>query len=136
MKRTTSVIARLTLVVAFAVTALAQEAPPKEPFKAVHLVNVTSPADVAALQATLGDISAAVAKAGHPNTRYRLYKVAGTQAGAYNYLVESSWSGGEAYDQDHKSAEWLAATKKHPEFDRITKDQVYNRYVEVQAAKR
>jgi len=64
MKRTTSVIARLTLVVAFAVTALAQEAPPKEPFKAVHLVNVTSAADVAALQATLGDYQRSRGKSG------------------------------------------------------------------------
>jgi hypothetical protein len=120
----------LFLVVALAVT-VAQEAPPKEAFKAVHLLNVTSEADVAALQSMIADVNAAVASAGSPDVRYRLFKVAGKQAGTYNYLLESSWPGGEAYDRVHKSAEWLAAVQKHPEFERITKDQVYNRYVEV-----
>ncbi|PYR88312.1 MAG: hypothetical protein DMF84_28705 [Acidobacteria bacterium] len=130
------VVTRLVLIAAFAVTALAQDAPPKEPFKTVHLVNITSPADVAAMQETIADLNAVVAKAGYSDTRYRLFKVTGTQAGTYNYLLESSWPGGEAYDQVHRSPEWLAAAQKHPDFPRITKDQVYNRYVEVLPTKR
>ena len=125
------VVTGLVLIVAFAVTALAQDAPPKEPFKTVHLVNITSAADVTELQATIADLNAVVAKAGFSDTRYRLFKVTGTQAGTYNYLLESSWPGGDAYDQVHKSPEWREAAQKHPDFQRITKDQVYNRYVEV-----
>jgi len=136
MSHATLVFVRLALVSAFAGTAAAQEAPPKEPFKAVHLVNITSPADVAALQATIDDLNAVVTKAGLRETRYRLYKVAGKQAGTYNYLLESSWPGGEVYDRIHKSAEWMAAATKHPEFERITKGEVYNRYVEVQPTRR
>ena len=83
------------------------------------------------LQATIADLNAVVAKAGFSDTRYRLFKVTGTQAGTYNYLLESSWPGGDAYDQVHKSPEWREAAQKHPDFQRITKDQVYNRYVEV-----
>ena len=59
-----SVIVPLALVVAFSASFLAQDAPPKEPFKAVHLINITSPADTAELLATLTDLNAAVAKAG------------------------------------------------------------------------
>jgi len=43
--------------------------------------------------------------AGLREKRYRLYKVAGKQAGTYNHLLESSWPGGEVYDRIHKSAE-------------------------------
>jgi hypothetical protein len=133
MKRLFATPLFLVLVLAAAV---AQEAPPKDAFKAVHLVNVTSASDVAELQSMIADMNAAVAKAGYPNIRYRLFKVFGTQAGTYNHLLESSWPGGEAYDRVHKSAGWLAAAQKHPEFARITKDQVYNRYVEVLPTKR
>src|SRR4051812_31466575 len=136
MKHFLPVVARVALVVAFVMTASAQEAPPKEPFKAIHLVKITSEADVAAMQATLADLNAVIAKEGYRDIRYRLYKVTGSQAGSYNYLVESSWSGGDAYDKVHKSAEWLSTTKKHSDFERITKEQVYNRYVEVQSTKR
>ena len=136
MNHATSSFTRLMLVAAFVVSASAQEPLPKEPFKAVHLVNITSAADLAEMQATIADLNAAVAKAGLRDTRYRLYKVTGKQAGSYNYLLESSWPGGEAYDKVHKSAEWVAAAMKHPEFERITKGEVYNRYVEVQPARR
>jgi hypothetical protein len=126
---------QLFLVVVLAAV-VAQEPPPKEAFKAVHLMTVTSAADVAELQSMIADINGVVAKAGYPDTRYRLFKVSGTQAGTYNHLLESSWPGADAYDRVHQSADWLAAVTKHPEFNRITKDQVYNRYVEVLPAKR
>jgi hypothetical protein len=129
-------VTQLIFVFAFGVRVLAQEPPPREPFKTVHLVNVTSASDVAELQAMMEDLNGVVATAGYPETRYRLFKVAGKQAGAYNYLLESFWPGAEAYDRVHKSPEWLAAVKKHPDFDRITKDRVYNRYVEVLPTKR
>ena len=47
MKHTRLVVTGLAIVFGFAVTVSAQEAPPREPFKAVHLVNITSSADVA-----------------------------------------------------------------------------------------
>ena len=83
MKHTRLAVTGLAIVFGFAVTVSAQEAPPREPFKAVHLVNITSPADVAPLQATIADLNAAVASAGLRETRYRLYKVAGKQAGSH-----------------------------------------------------
>jgi len=116
--------------------ALAQEAPPEGPFKAVHLVGLTSAAEVATLQAALDDMNAVVAKAGHPDVRYRLYKVVGKQNGNYNYLWESSWPSGDVYDKVHKSAGWESAMKRHPKADDLMKGELYNRYVEVAPAKK
>ena len=136
MRHVTSLILHLCLITAFAAPALAQDAPPKEAFKAVHLVNLKSPADVAALQAAIADLNKAMANAGYRDIKYRLYKVTGKQAGAYGYLWESSWPGGDVYDKVHKNAEWIASSQKHPEIDALMKDEVYNRYVEVPTAKK
>jgi len=127
------------LLLVFLVTVLgtgprAQEPAPKEAFKTVHLVTLTS-ADVATLLTALADLNGAVAKAGHPEIRYQLYRVAGKQAGNHNYLWESSWPSGAVYDEVHKSPAYLAATKNHPEMERLMKNEVYNRYVEVTSAK-
>ena len=109
---------------------LAQEAPPTEAFKAVHLTTLT-PQQVAALQAWMRDINAAIEKAGHKDVRYRLYKVTGKQSGRYEYLWESSWPSGQVYKAVHDSPEWKAVGAKHPGLDQLLKDEIYNRYVEV-----
>jgi len=109
---------------------LAQEPAPKEPFKTVHLMTLT-PTDVATLLTVFPDMNAALAEAGHPEIRYRLYKVVGAQAGNFNYMWEASWPGGAVYDQVHQSPAFQAATQKHPEMQRLMTNEVYNRYVEV-----
>ena len=136
MRHVSSLILRLCLITAFGAPVLAQDAPPKEAFRAIHLVNLKSPADVAAVQAALADLNKAMANAGYPDVRYRLYKVVGKQAGGYAYLWESSWPGGDVYDKVHQHPEWIASSRKHPELDALMKDEVYNRYVEVPAAKK
>ena len=138
MKNTRSVARRFAIVVVFSgliAAGLAQEAPPKEPFKAEHLLNLKSEADVAAMLRGIADQNAVVEKMGIRDTKYRLYKVFGKQNGSYTYLMESSWSGAEAYDKVHKSAEWQAISKNHPELEGLMKDEVYNRYVEARPAK-
>jgi len=136
MRHVTSRIVPLVLIALFATSAVAQDAAPKEPFKAMHLVTLKTPADIAALQAAITDMNKAVATAGYPGIRYRLYKVVGKQAGEYSYLWESTWPGGEVYDKVHNHPEWIATTKRHPKLDVLMKDQIYNRYVEVLAAKK
>jgi hypothetical protein len=134
MRRRHWMLLLVSLVFVLATGALAQEPAPKEAFKAVHLVTLTS-ADVATLLSALADINAAVTKAGHPEVRYRLYRVVGKQMGSHNYMWESSWPSGAVYDKVHQSPAWQAATKKHPEMERLMKNEVYNRYVEVTSAK-
>jgi hypothetical protein len=88
------------------------------------------------LTAALAEINAAVAKAGHPQIRYRLYKVTGKQAGNYNYMWEATFPSGAVYDAVHKNPAFEATIKKHPEIDELRKNETYNRYVEVTPAKR
>jgi hypothetical protein len=135
MKHVNSLILHLVLIAAFGMPVLAQDAPPKEAFRAVHLVSL-KPSDVPALQGVIADMNEAVANAGYPTIRYRLYKVIGKQAGAHSYLWESSWPSGEVYDKVHNHPAWIASTRKHPELEALMKDEVYNRYVEVSAGKK
>ena len=118
-----------------AAVAFGQEPPPDKPFKAVHLVNLASASEEAALITALADMNQAVTKAGQPSIRYRLWKVAGQQKGSHAYLWESSWPGRAVYEAVHNHAEWVAAAKRHPEMEKIMKDEVYNRYVEVMGKK-
>ena len=123
----------LSVIVLFSICdarAQTQDATPKGAFRTVHLVNLKTPTDVATLQSAIAEMNNAVAKAGAKDVRYRLYKVTGTQTGSQAYMWDSSWPSGEVYDKVHKSAEWIAATKKHP-LDAVTADQIYNRYIEV-----
>ena len=136
MTRLRSVVSQTFLIAAFGAIVAAQDAPPRAPFKAVHLMNLRSAADVAAVQAAIDDMNTVVANAGYREVRYRLYKVTGKQTGEYTYLWESSWPGGDAYEKVHKSAEWLANSKKHSRLEELSKDSIYNRYVEVPPAKR
>jgi hypothetical protein len=118
------------LVLVFTTPGFAQEAPPKGPFKAMHLVNLTD-AQAATVQTALADMNAVVAKAGYKDIRYRLYKVFGKQAGTYNYLWESFWPSGEVYQKVHATPEWAAAVKKNAALDALMKNELYNRFVEV-----
>lgn len=112
------------------ISAVAQEPPPTGPFRAVHLVSLT-PQQVAMLQAWMADMNAAIAKAGHTDVRYRLFKVVGKQAGPYEYMWESSWPGASVYKKVHSLPEWKTIGSKYPGLSELTKDETYNRYVEV-----
>ena len=132
MKLSRGIALSVVLSASFATAVLAQEAPPKEPFKAVHLIALKSPAEVTELQAALADMNAAIAKVGYADVRYRLFKVVGKQTGKYNYMWESAWPGGEVYDKVHNSPDWSAAVKRHPRVEELMRENdVYNRYVEV-----
>lgn len=138
MKISGVLVVLVALMVAFAVpgsAALAQGAPPSTAFKAVHLVTLND-AQAATLLTGLTDLNAAVAKAGHPEIRYRLFKVTGQQAGTFNYLWESSWPSREVYQKVHDDSAYKAAIGRHPNLQELLKEQVYNRYVEVTPAKK
>ena len=131
---TTTTLLRLPVMLVvlgvLATPGFAQEPPPKGPFKAVHLVNLTE-AQAGMVQAAIADMNAVMAKAGYKDIRYRLYKVFGKQAGPYNYLWESVWPSGEIYVKVHQSPDWAAASKKNAAIDDLMKNELYNRFVEV-----
>jgi hypothetical protein len=109
--------------------------PPLKPFQTVHLINLASPDVEKKFSAALADMNEAIAKAGCKNCVYHLWKVAGSQAGPFNYLWISSWPARDVYEKIHSSAPYQAALAKHPEIDEVQKTQVYNRYVEVKPGK-
>ena len=124
MKRSVSMAVLLLLVTIFGTGPSAQEATPREAFKAVHLVTFT-PADVTAFLSAIADINAILARAGHPDIRYRLHKVVGKQSGDHAYMWESSWPSGAVYGEIHKDPAFLTAIQKHPVIDRSRKSEVY-----------
>jgi hypothetical protein len=132
MRQTKRIALHVALVLALATLPLMaqQEPPPKEAFKTVHLVTLT-PTEASTLLAALTDTNAAIAKAGHSDIRYRLYKVSGKQSGKNNYLWEASWPSGAVYAETHKSPAFEEVLKKHPELEKLRKKEIYNRYVEV-----
>jgi hypothetical protein len=138
MRKTASFTLRLvicaTAVLGFAV-AQNQDAPPDQPFQAVHLINVPSADAEKALLTALTDINAAMAKAGCAKCAYHLWKVYGTQAGGYNYLWASTWPGRDVYNKVHSSPEYQAAIGRHQAIEKIMDSQTYNRYVELTPGK-
>ena len=130
--RSVALAVALLVITVGAVTS--QEPPPAGAFKAVHLVSLT-PQQVAALQAWMADMNAALDKTGHKDIRYRLYKVIGKQAGSYEHMWESSWPSGDVYEKIHDSPSGRQSLKA-PRDQRALKDEIYNRYVEVPVTSR
>lgn len=120
----------VSLLVVTCVPAGAQDPAPTGAFRAVHLVNLT-PQQVSVLQAWMADMNTMIAKAGHKEVRYRLFRVTGKQAGPYEYMWESAWPSGEVYKKIHDNPQWKAVGARHPDVDAVLKEEIYNRYVEV-----
>ena len=107
--------------------------PAKGPaFRTVHLFNFGSEQEEKRLLAVLGEFNQLFAKMGHPNIRYRLWRVQGQQAGEFAYLHESTWPDLATYDSVHKDAAYVKLLDKHLPFLRqVLKNEVYNRYLEI-----
>ena len=133
IKRQSALVGLLFCATAALVSALAQndDMPPDQPFQAVHLINLPSAEAEKSLLAALTDINTAIAKAGCANCGYHLWKVYGTQGGAFNYLWMSTWPGRDVYIKIHQSADYQAAINRHQDIDKVMNNQIYNRYVEV-----
>ena len=110
---------------------------PDQEFRAVHLLNLTA-AQETDLLASFAELNKMFMKLGCTTCNYHLWKVAGQQAGAYTYLWESSWPGKAVYEKLHNAPEWKAysATPAGKKITEIQKGEVYNRFVEVKAAKK
>jgi hypothetical protein len=130
MSRVKTMTVAAALFIAAAIPAAPQDAPPAGAFRAVHLVSLT-PQQVEVLQAWMADMNAAIDKTGHKDVRYRLYKVIGKQAGAYEYMWESVWPSGEVYRKIHDDPTWRAVGAKHPNVNALLDNEVYNRYIEI-----
>jgi len=95
----------------------------------LHLFNLPSAEAEAQLLGMFDDFNAAIDKAGHPETRYGLWKVTGEQTGDYAYVSGSLWADRAVYDAVHEHAEYKAVMETHQEaFENLIPEEVYNRY--------
>ena len=128
---------RLSLAAALAATIMAQnDALPDGPFKTHHLLNLPVDVTEGAFLSALSDMNQALAKAGCSTCRYVLFKVHGQQSGPYSYMWEAAWPGSAIYLKVHRDPGYQAALNRHPELDKLMKNEIYNRYVEVAPAKK
>lgn len=104
--------------------------------KTVHLFNLASAAAEADLLGALDEMNQAIAKAGYPQVRYRVWKVQGDQQGTNAYLWESTWPDKATYAKVHASEPYKRAFERvHAAIEGSVKGQVYNRYVELPVAR-
>jgi hypothetical protein len=134
MRRSHSLLLLVSMLAMLGAAADSQQSAPREPFRLVHFVTLTAD-DAALLLVALADVNAALDQAGHSEVHYRLYKVVGKQSGDYSYMWESSWPSDAVYDEVLKTPAFLSALKRHPITERVRKNEIFNRYVEVTSPK-
>jgi len=101
-----------------------------EGFRTVHLVNLKSVENEAELVAISKDFNKVVAELGYQNIRYNIWKENGYREGQYKYIFESTWPDQETYDKVHKNDKFQVAWKTHwAEWQKLIKDDIYNRYI-------
>jgi hypothetical protein len=102
-------------------------------FLSLHLFSLSSAEAEAELVGMLDEFNEVIADAGHPETRYRVWKVTGQQAGGHSHLFGSLWADRATYDVVHEHADYKALQEKHREaYERLMGEQVYNQYERVQ----
>lgn len=104
-------------------------APASPTFLALHLYNPASDDAHQQFLTFLDELSQAVASAGHPETRYRVWKVTGEQAGDHGYLFGSLWADRATYDAVHEHDAYKAVMTPFEESGlEPFEAEVYNRY--------
>ena len=108
---------------------------PDVAFRTIHLINIESGREAEVL-ALFEQFNQVIAKLGCADCRYRLWKVSGAQQGPHAYFWDSSWPGRAMYDKIHNAAEWKTLSAQGDNLQKLVKDHVYNRIVEVATPKR
>ncbi len=98
-------------------------------FLALHLYNPASDDAHQQFLTFLDELTQAVASAGHPETRYRVWKVTGEQTGDHGYLFGSLWADRATYDAVHEHDAYKAVMTPFEESGiEPFEAEVYNRY--------
>jgi hypothetical protein len=102
-------------------------------FLSVHVFNLASAEAEEQLVGILDELSGAIAKAGHPETAYGVWKVSGDQTGDYGYVFGSTWADRATYDTVHENDDYMALQEQHQEtYKSLVGDEIYNKYELVQ----
>ena len=98
-------------------------------FLSVHFFNLASAEAEEQLVAMMDDFSGVISEAGHPETRYGIWKVSGEQTGGHAYLFGSAWADRDTYDAVHERPDYKALQEKHGEaYESLIPEQIYNKY--------
>ena len=102
-------------------------------FLSVHLFNLASTDAEKELVGIQEEFNDALSEAGHPETRYAVWKVTGDQTGDYAYVSGSAWADRATYDTAHEHPSYKALQEKHEEaYKNLVDEQIYNKYELVQ----
>ena len=95
----------------------------------MNALNLGSAEEVERFAAILEEGTAAIARAGHPETRYDLWKIAEDQKGPFGYLFGSIWADREAYEAVHAHPAHQAFMERYGGVLKIlVKEEFGNRY--------
>ena len=129
----TRAVLLLSLALTFAggVVRSQSAAAPGPAFKTVHVFNLPE-GDAEQLTAIMRQYNALFVRLGHPEARYRLWKLESAAADHPAYLWESTWPSRAAYDQLHADAAYQELLKStFPRLSQLLKDHAYGQYREV-----
>lgn len=117
-------------IAAFGAFAGEEKAGEKTAFKAIHMVNLNSVADEAEFISILNELNDVIEELGYPEIRYIVWKEKGRGEGRYQYFFESTWPDIKTYQKIHEHEKYQKVRDKHKEtYDKLLKDDVYNRYM-------
>ena len=128
-----NILCSVVLCAAFGSVAVAQqseESIPQQPFRTVHLLNLT-PAEEAQYKAAVQDFNRVFAKEGCSACVYRLFKAHVAQGGNYNHLMVSEWPGRDMYIKLHAGRDYADVAKKDPIIEDMSRKEFYGRFVEI-----
>lgn len=100
-------------------------------FKTIHFFNLKSNYTANEMQIILEKFNSLFNKLGHPECRYRIWKIT-EDKDQPTYLWESNWTSKSVYDEIHKNEEFRKLTRENLIGLRMKfKDHSYYRYYEL-----
>lgn len=101
----------------------------KNMLKTMSLYRSFSNATESQLLSAIQEANELIAGLGYPNSGYSFWKVQKLEVGSFQYLLQGSWPGEEAYDIIHTSEEFKAFARKYETlFEREGGDYEYFRF--------
>jgi hypothetical protein len=127
------IVAALVLCGFLTLTPAPAQSPTNDPeFKTVHLLNFKSPDGEQKLLSILREFNDLFVKLGHPQIRYRVWKVAAEPRGRTRYLWESTWPSRALYQKVHNLPEYRTTFDRlSPQIAQLMSDHIYDQYLEL-----
>ncbi len=104
---------------------------PDAAFQTVHLFNLAD-GDLPRLTDVLRQFNAVIVRLGHPEAKYRLWRLEGEAGARPVYLWQSTWPSRAAYDAVHADTAYQALVRAaFAPLSQLLKDHTYGQYREL-----